>query len=227
MRFCWYRKLKIHVVCRTKANQSFCSINNKYQSPRCWGKGKSKLSAGKATLGTLFACFWNCFFFPLLSLRKECPPWILYQSVALSLLSLSTYCDSGFCLTFTKMCHTRSVLCRLCWAASLSYCILSGFFSFFFSPLVFCNPLRCTVSENITLSQGVLICTAMHLLCHNLNWGFGDKHISAAASSKILGQVAALLYVEVMGITVNICLGWYLSNKSQAGFGLVEWRSVN
>lgn len=61
--FCWHRKLKIRHVCRTKANQSFCSINNQCQSPRCWGRGTRKLSAGKATLGTLLAP-WNDSFFP-------------------------------------------------------------------------------------------------------------------------------------------------------------------
>lgn len=172
MRFCWHQNLKIRVVCRTKANQSFCSINNEYQSPRCWGKGKSKLSAGKATLGTLFACFWNgFFFFSLLSLRKECPPWILYQSAAALLLSLSTYCDSGFCLTFTKICCTRTVLCRLCWVASLSYFNLVCFGGWVFFPL-WCFVTLC-VLLCLKTSPGVrefcLVCNAVQLLCA-INW---------------------------------------------------------
>jgi len=64
-------------------------------------------------------------------------------------------------------------------------------------------------------------------LCHNLNSGFGDKRVSAAASSEMLGQVMALLCVEEVMVKVNTCVGWNLSNKSPAGFGSVEWQSVN
>lgn len=65
------------------------------------------------------------------------------------------------------------------------------------------------------------------LVYHNVNSGFEYKYISAAVSSKILGQVMALLYDEVTGVTVNICLEWNLSNKLQGSFGWVEWWSVN
>lgn len=62
-----------------------------------------------------------------------------------------------------------------------------------------------------------LYCSAS-LVCHNLNSGFGDKHLPAAVSSKILGQVILLLCVEAVGVAVNVCLGWNVSNTSQADF---------
>lgn len=124
------------------------------------------------------------------------------------------------------MCCTRSVLCRLCWVASLSYCnLVCLLVCFFFSPLVFCNPLLCTLSEDITRSQGVwfgLICAAVLLVCAISSvqvWGFRIFLLHSHEES-----LAGLCpyFVPVMGVTVNVCWGWNLSNKSQAGF-CISW----
>lgn len=49
-----------------------------------------------------------------------------------------------------------------------------------------------------------LICTDASCVCYNLNSGLGDRLSSAAVSSRITGQVTALLYVEVVKATINM-----------------------
>lgn len=134
--------------------------------------GKRQMISWQGCFAYLACLLLKLFLFSLLSPRKECTPWILYQSRALPFPSFSTYCDNRFLFNLQKICCPRSALCRLFRVASLTCCNPGSFFSLgVLSP----SPLH-------------------HIQKHHLefNWGFGEKRFAAAVSSRIFGQVMVL-----------------------------------